>query len=62
MRLEGAGTARIEGAEFSDQEQDIALASQIPLHIDLTHSQRQLFTVTLEPGTRLVPLQPTTRT
>ena len=42
LRLEAAGTSRIEGAEFSDQEQEIALASQVPPHVDLTHSQRQL--------------------
>ena len=42
LRLEAAGTSRIEGAEFSDQEQEIALASQVPSHIDLTRSQRQL--------------------
>ena len=42
LRLEAAGTSRIEGAEFSDQEQEVALASQIPPHIDLTRSQRQL--------------------
>ena len=42
LRLEAAGTSRIEGAEFSDQEQEIALASQIPPHVDLTRSQRQL--------------------
>ena len=42
LRLEAAGTSRIEGAEFNDQEQEIALASQIPLHVDLTRSQRQL--------------------
>lgn len=41
LRLEAAGTSRIEGAEFSDQEQEIALTSQIPSH-DLTRSQRQL--------------------
>ena len=42
LRLEATGTSRIEGAEFSDQEQEIALASQIPPHVDLTRSQRQL--------------------
>ena len=42
LRLEAAGTSRIEGAEFSDQEQEIALAIQIPPHVDLTRSQRQL--------------------
>ena len=42
LRLEAAGTSRIEGAEFTEQEQEIALASQIPSHIDLTRSQRQL--------------------
>ena len=42
LRLEAAGTSRIEGAEFSDQEQEVALASQVPPHVDLTRSQRQL--------------------
>ena len=42
LRLEAAGTSRIEGAEFSDQEQEVALASQVPSHVDLTRSQRQL--------------------
>ena len=42
LRLEAAGTSRIEGAEFSDQEQEVALASQVPPQMDLTHSQRQL--------------------
>ena len=42
LRLEAAGTSRIEGAEFSDQEQEIALASEVPPHVDLTRSQRQL--------------------
>ena len=35
MRLEAAGTSRIEGAEFSDREQEIALASEVP-DLDLT--------------------------
>lgn len=42
LRLEAAGTSRIEGAEFSDQEQEIALASEVPPDVDLTRSQRQL--------------------
>ena len=42
LRLEAAGTSRIEGAEFSDEEQEIALASQVPPDVDLTRSQRQL--------------------
>ena len=42
LRLEAAGTSRIEGAEFSDQEQEIALASEIPPYHDLTRPQRQL--------------------
>ena len=42
LRLEAAGTSRIEGAEFSDQEQEIALAREVPPHLDLTRSQRQL--------------------
>lgn len=42
LRLEAAGTSRIEGAEFSDQEQEIALASEVPPDVALTRSQRQL--------------------
>ena len=42
LRLEAAGTSRIEGAEFTDEEQEIALASQVPPDVDLTRSQRQL--------------------
>lgn len=42
LRLEAAGTSRIEGAEFTDQEQEIALASEVPPDVDLTRSQRQL--------------------
>jgi len=35
LRLEAAGTSRIEGAEFTDLEQEIALASVVPPHVDL---------------------------
>lgn len=42
LRLEAAGTSRIEGAEFTSREQEEALASDI-LHVaELTRSQRQL--------------------
>lgn len=40
LRLEAAGTSRIEGAEFSDREQAEALMPDAPGH--LTYSQRQL--------------------
>ena len=40
LRLEAAGTSRIEGAEFSDHEQAEALIPDAPGH--LTYSQRQL--------------------
>ncbi|MDE0205838.1 MAG: hypothetical protein OXP66_07415, partial [Candidatus Tectomicrobia bacterium] len=42
LRLEAAGTSRIEGAEFTDREQEIALARVVPPDLDLTRSQRQL--------------------
>ena len=42
LRLEAAGTSRIEGAEFTQREQDEALASEYPYHTGLTRSQRQL--------------------
>ena len=42
LRLEAAGTSRIEGAEFTQREQEQALASASPQHLGLTHSQRQL--------------------
>ncbi len=42
LRLEAAGTSRIEGAEFTQREQDEALAPDAPNRTDLTHSQRQL--------------------
>lgn len=42
LRLEAAGTSRIEGAEFTQREQDEALASDSLQHTRLTHSQRQL--------------------
>ena len=42
LRLEAAGTSRIEGAEFNEQEQADALTPDIPSHVILNHSQRQL--------------------
>ena len=42
LRLEAAGTSRIEGAEFTPREQEEALASDAHHHTGLTHSQRQL--------------------
>ena len=42
LRLEAAGTARIEGAEFTRREQEEALAPEAAARADLTHSQRQL--------------------
>ena len=42
LRLEAAGTSRIEGAEFTPREQEEALASESPRRTGLTHSQRQL--------------------
>ena len=42
LRLEAAGTSRIEGAEFTQREQDEALAPAVPPGAGLTHSQRQL--------------------
>ena len=42
LRLEAAGTSRIEGAEFTQREQDEALAPTLNATTKLTHSQRQL--------------------
>ena len=42
LRLEAAGTSRIEGAEFTQGEQEEALAADPPAQAGLTHSQRQL--------------------
>ena len=42
LRLEAAGTSRIEGAEFTPQEESEALAPSAVNHTNLTHSQRQL--------------------
>lgn len=42
LRLEAAGTSRIEGAEFTQREQEEALAPHAFIRADLTHSQRQL--------------------
>ncbi len=42
LRLEAVGTSRIEGAEFTQREQDEAVASDITSTSGLTHSQRQL--------------------
>ena len=42
LRLEAAGTSRIEGAEFTPQEENEALAPDAGARTDLTYSQRQL--------------------
>ena len=42
LRLEAVGTTRIEGAEFTQREQDEALAPDASTRTDLTRSQRQL--------------------
>ena len=42
LRLEAAGTSRIEGAEFTPREQDEALSASPEAVAGLTHSQRQL--------------------
>ncbi len=42
LRLEAAGTSRIEGAEFTPQEESEALAPAAANRTDLTYSQRQL--------------------
>ena len=42
LRLEAVGTSRIEGAEFTQREQDEALSLDASERPDLTHSQRQL--------------------
>ena len=42
MRLEAVGTSRIEGAEFSQREQEQALAPQRAMRTVMTRSQRQL--------------------
>lgn len=42
LRLEAAGTSRIEGAEFTRPEEDEALAPDAFARTDLTRSQRQL--------------------
>ena len=42
LRLEAVGTTRIEGAEFTQLEQDEALAPDASMRTELTHSQRQL--------------------
>ncbi len=43
LRLEAVGTSRIEGAEFTQREQDEALAPDTPAGAGLSHSQRQLW-------------------
>ena len=43
FRLEAAGTTRIEGAVFSPQEEEDALAADVESVAGLTHSQRQLW-------------------
>ena len=42
LRLEAVGTSRIEGAEFTQREQEEALAPDASARTGLTHSQRQL--------------------
>ena len=42
LRLEAAGTSRIEGAEFTPREQEEALAPDVAHVAGLTRSQRQL--------------------
>ena len=42
LRLEAVGTSRIEGAEFTEREQEEALAPGAEFRVDLTRSQRQL--------------------
>ena len=42
LRLEAAGTSRIEGAEFTPEEENEALAPDAGNRTDLTYSQRQL--------------------
>lgn len=42
LRLEAVGTSRIEGAEFTEREQDVALGQNVSIIGDLTRSQRQL--------------------
>ena len=42
LQLEAAGTSRIEGAEFTPQEENDALAPDAGARTDLTYSQRQL--------------------
>ena len=42
LRLEAAGTTRIEGAVFSSQEEEEALAADMDSVAGMTHSQRQL--------------------
>ena len=42
LRLEAAGTSRIEGAEFTPQEEREALTPESASHTNLTYSQRQL--------------------
>ena len=42
LRLEAVGTTRIEGAEFTQREQEEALAPDASARTGLTHSQRQL--------------------
>ena len=44
LRLEAVGTTRIEGAEFTQREQDEVLAAPAAPPVGLTHSQRQLRT------------------
>ena len=59
LRLEAAGTSRIEGAEFTPEEEDEALAPGAAARTDLTYSQRQLRAA--EDAYRWIGSQPTDR-
>ena len=59
LRLEAAGTSRIEGAEFTQREQEEALAPDASARSDFTRSQRQLRSATAT--YRWLRLQPSDR-
>ena len=59
LRLEAAGTSRIEGAEFTPQEENEALAPDSKDSTELTYSQRQLRAA--EAAYKLVDSQPQDR-
>ena len=59
LRLEAAGTSRIEGAEFTPEEEDEALAPGAAARTDLTYSQRQLRAA--EAAYKWISSQPTDR-